>query len=300
MAQDRHSLASLSDVARLGLVSDRLTLNAGVHGGGGLSVPANSVSSLHYVGTSGWRDRSSGCVLLHGGSGDWRHYCSNLHRLSKSTTFVVPDLPGFGASNTPCGEDLAAIVDPISAFVRALPWDDITLVGFSFGALVAAAAAVKCRPTRLMLISPAGFGAHTPEMFEARDEAARTAKASGLRAGLAVTLHRIMLHRSSSSDDELVPMMEEMLRATRAKVRRFSRSEVILDHLRMLDCPVRVLFGASDPYHASVLGQRYSAITAACPGVQIQTVSEAAHWLMLEQPAVFEEALLKFCQEAGQ
>lgn len=292
------SVRSASDARRIGLVVDSFSLNVRESDGNEISVSKRSPSSIHYVGTSAWKDQSSGCVLLHGGSGDWRHYCANLHRLSKRIPLLVPDLPGFGSSDTPRDDDLESIVDPIVEVTRSLPWTEITLVGFSFGALVAAAAAVKRRPARLMLISPAGFGAHAPEMAAAREAAAQVAKASGLRSGLASNLDRIMLHRPLCHQDEpVLTMMEEMLRSTRAKVRQFSRKEMILDRLRLLDCPVSVLFGGRDPYHASVLRQRYAAISEACPHAHVETIADAAHWLMLERPETFEDVLLNFYRE---
>ncbi|MCQ4629030.1 alpha/beta hydrolase [Shinella sp. CPCC 100929] len=298
MVKDRRVIMNPSDAAGIGLVFDRFAPDGDARLVGGESGREHSALSIHYVGTAGWKDQSSGCVLLHGGSGDWRHFGANLDRLGERLAIVAPDLPGFGASDLPTGENLAAIADPIAGFVKALPWREITLVGFSFGALVAAAVAVKCRPARLMLISPAGFGAHTPEMADAREAAATAAKANGLRAGLAVNLGRIMLHRSPFLEDEpVLAMMEAMLRANRINVRRFSRREMIVDYLRLVDCPVRVLFGAFDPYHASVLPQRYAAIADACPGAEVTTVPNAAHWLMLETPGAFENALLQFCQK---
>lgn len=298
MVKYMHSITSRTEALKIGFVIDKFSFDTRQADVGPQFQSTRLVSSIHYVGTSNWKNQSSGCVLLHGGSGDWRHYCANLHRLSQHIPLVVPDMPGFGGSDEPETDNLASIVDPVTQLIESLPWTEVTLVGFSFGALVAAAVAAKCRPTRLMLISPAGFGAHAPEMAVAREEAAQAAKISGLRSGLALNLDRIMLHRSLSQEDEAVlTMMEQMISATRAKVRRFSRREMIVDRLRLLDCPVSVLFGAHDPYHASVLRQRHAAISQACPDARVQTIDGAAHWLMLERPETFEEILLNFCWE---
>ncbi|GAA4159070.1 alpha/beta fold hydrolase [Shinella granuli] len=297
MVKDRYPIMSLSAAASAGFVAGHFPVSPCDVGGEETGTYQTPPSFIHYVGTPDWENQASGCVLLHGGSGDWRHFCINLKPLSAHIPIVAPDLPGFGLSGAASGEDLAAIVDPLAAFLRSVPWRDITLVGFSFGALAAAAAAVKRPPSRLLLISPAGFGAHTAEMASAREAAAQAAKLEGTRAGLAVNLKRTMLRRDYSLGSEhLLDTMEEMLRSTRAKVRRFSRSELILDRLRMLDCPVRVLFGEADPYHASALDHRYAGIAAACSGAEITTVADAAHWLMFDRPDAFEETLLEFAR----
>lgn len=298
MVKNRYTIFGLEEACGSGLVVGHFLSGAWVQAEGGSPLSGSDGPSIHYVGTSGWENQSSGCVLLHGGSGDWRHFGANLPRLAAETAVVALDLPGFGRSSDAEGPDLAGIADPVARLLQSLPWRDITLIGFSFGALVATEAALTCPPARMMLVSPAGFGAHAPEMAAARDLAARTARESGVLAGLEVNLRRIMLHRPDCGDDaRLLALMEEMLRATRAKVRRFSRSELILDRLRRIECPVRVLFGAHDPYHASALQQRHRDIAVACLQARIETVPDAAHWLMLEQPEVFEAAVLEFCRE---
>src|SRR5262245_59487340 len=40
-------------------------------------------------------------LLLHGGSGSWRHWARNILALSDVRTVWVPDLPGIGDSDTP-------------------------------------------------------------------------------------------------------------------------------------------------------------------------------------------------------
>lgn len=294
MVKVENPILNLSDAMALGLIPGRS--DAAMHVVLGKENPVNS-QYIHYVGSKEWKKQPAGVVLLHGGSGDWRHFGANLADLARVSAVVAVDLPGFGGSDAPIAADLAGVVAPVAAFIRALPWRDVTLVGFSFGALIASAVALDAPPARLMLVSPAGFGAHVPEMATAREQAARATRAHGVRAGLEMNLRNVMLHDPEAVDREpALQAMEEMLRAARLKARGISRSELILDKLRYVSCPVSVLLGASDPFHASVMVQRRAEIAAACPQARVMIVESAAHWLMLERPEIFAAALHDFCE----
>lgn len=92
-----------------------------------------------------WRQFGQGpaLVLLHGGHGDWRHWLRNIDVLARQHTLWLPDLPGFGESDSlegsPHAPDrmerlLEALADTLGTLVgREAPVD---LAGFSFGGLV--------------------------------------------------------------------------------------------------------------------------------------------------------------------
>jgi 2-hydroxy-6-oxonona-2,4-dienedioate hydrolase len=70
---------------------------------------------------------------------------------------VVPDLPGYGLSAAPpAPPTLATLADAAIGCARASGHDRVTLVGKSFGAQVAVAAAVRHpeRVERLLLVGP--------------------------------------------------------------------------------------------------------------------------------------------------
>lgn len=297
MANYPDAVLNLSDAHDLGLISRHVSVDTELMARSSTLSGQSEQCSIHYVASPNWESQSSGCVLLHGGSGDWRHYAMNFQAIAPQVAFTAPALPGFGRSSKVADESLETIAAPIVNFVRSLPWKHTTLVGFSFGALVAAEVALHCNIDRLMLISPAGFGDHSPEMMAVRTQAADIARREGIRAGLKFNLERIMLHRTSYEEqDALLSMMEDMLLATKTKVRKFSRRELLVDRLKNYDGHLSVLFGEQDPYHASMLALRINAIREAHPDAQIQTIADAAHWLMLDHPQAFEQALLDFCQ----
>lgn len=297
MANYQQAVLNLSDAHNLGLSSRHVSVDEEIVVRSTTLNGQNRQCSIHYVASPNWENQSSGCILLHGGSGDWRHYAMNFHAIVPQVACVAPVLPGFGGSSKVVEDTLEAIAVPIVNLVQSIPWEKTTLVGFSFGALVAAEVALHCNVDRLMLISPAGFGDHSPEMMAMRTQAADIARREGLQAGLKFNLERIMLHRVKYEQQEsLLLLMEEMLLATKAKVRKFSRRELLVDRLKSYSGQLRVLFGEQDPYHKSMLASRIDAIREAHLAAQIYTIADAGHWLMFDHPQAFEQALLNFCR----
>ena len=99
-------------------------------------------------------------VLVHGFRGD-HHGLEPVVAQLPGFRIVSPDLPGFGESATFAGRphDIDGYADWLGAFIRAVGIDGpYTLLGHSFGSIVAANAAVPrvSRPERLVLVNPIG------------------------------------------------------------------------------------------------------------------------------------------------
>ncbi|WP_444634571.1 alpha/beta fold hydrolase [Cupriavidus oxalaticus] len=101
--------------------------------------------------------------MLHGGHGNWRHWARNVGPLSRTRRLLVPDMPGFGESGETPRADLPGLVEILARSMARLPLDHLDLVGFSFGALVAAHLAThsalgQMKIERMALLGPAGHG----------------------------------------------------------------------------------------------------------------------------------------------
>jgi pimeloyl-ACP methyl ester carboxylesterase len=97
-----------------------------------------------------------GVVLLHGTSGDGSTHWGHLADRFSDTRIIIPDYAGSGESTI--GEDdltLELLVEQITAVILHAGDDPVDLVGFSMGAVVAAAtaAAHPQRIRRLVLIA---------------------------------------------------------------------------------------------------------------------------------------------------
>ena len=103
-------------------------------------------------------------VFLHGGHGDWSHWCRNVEQIAaEGFKVIVADLPGLGASDDPgppyTAEGIAEIVH--YGITSLLPENnEIDLVGFSFGSVIGAVVAEKLdiRLKSFNVVGAAGFG----------------------------------------------------------------------------------------------------------------------------------------------
>jgi pimeloyl-ACP methyl ester carboxylesterase len=68
-----------------------------------LDAAATRMETPTGAGNMVWRSWGSGpvLVLLHGGSGSWRHWVRNIEYFARDRRVIAPDLPGLGESDMP-------------------------------------------------------------------------------------------------------------------------------------------------------------------------------------------------------
>ena len=171
-----------------------------------------SLGPLHYLRAG----NGAPLVLIHGGFGSWRHWEANIGPLAARHTVFALDLPGFGASCDAAPdssiEQLARpVAQAISAMCATLPpaMRDAppAIAAFSFGTAVAASIAqlMPAAVRALLLVNPPGLGPVSTEVKAIQARAAGTARTSGLRAGLDITLRELMVTPAPSSP--LLPLL---------------------------------------------------------------------------------------------
>ena len=235
-------------------------------------------------------------VLLHGGSGSWTHWLRNIQALVASgRRLLVPDLPGFGDSALPPdGRDADAMPAVLEQGLQQLlgqaPCD---LVGFSFGAMVAALLSQQHahRVARLVLIGPPGLGRPTLEPIALRAWRHLQTPAQRLAAHTH-NLREIMLHHEASITPLACQLQQLNAERDRLPHRRMSRTDRAAQALLQVRCPVHVLYGEHDRYYRGQT-QQIEAVLRGCPGfVQMQPIADAGHWVQFERPGPFHAALL--------
>ncbi len=242
-------------------------------------------------------------VLLHGGSGSWTHWLRNLDTLVASGRRVlVPDLPGFGDSALPPdGRDADAMPVVLEQGLQQLIGQaPCELVGFSFGAMVAALLSQEQahRVARLVLIAPPGLGRPTLEPIAPR--AWRHLQAPAQRLAMHThNLREIMLHHEASITPLACQLQQLNAERDRLPHRRLSRTDRAAQALRQVHCPVHVLYGEQDRYYRGQTRQ-IEAVLRSCPGfVQMQSIADAGHWVQFERPGPFHAALLGVLDRAA-
>jgi len=85
-----------------------------------------------------WRMWGEGepLLLLHGGSGSWMHWARNIGPLSARYRLIVPDLPGFGASDPFQTRSLPDYSGKVAHGLREIEGGPVRIAGFSFGSVI--------------------------------------------------------------------------------------------------------------------------------------------------------------------
>ncbi len=243
-------------------------------------------------------------VLLHGGSGSWRHWLRNIPALMRDRRVIAVDMPGYGDSASPpepvdfpaLGRIIAAAVDPLIGDAG------YHLAGFSLGSFVApnVAAAFSSRLRSLILIHGHFWGVmrYTPRgtlkrwrNVEDRDER---------REILRYNLGQLMLAHPESADDLTLDVYAADLEKARLRVETFIGT---LDTtlLNRLDAPILAVSGALDPTgipDVAVQQERLRAARETAGGVPVECVvlENVGHWAMWEAPQAIDVLLMDWLQ----
>lgn len=234
-----------------------------------------------------WREFGAGAplVLLHGGHGSWLHWAKNIEALAASHRVLVPDLPGYGDSDSmDADRGFAGIVDTVAASVDQLlgagtPFD---LAGFSFGGVVAGCLALqRGQVRRLALLGAVGHGLRRRQAgamlswHEIEDE---QIVLDHMRHNLGV----LMLH--GPVDTLALDIHYRSCVRTRFQSKKTSLGPTLTTALSELDMPVLMLWGEHDPtgdphevgpvWQAGHAERAYDVIPAAGHWVQYEAAQE--------------------------
>jgi len=237
-------------------------------------------------------------VLLHGGAGSWTHWIRNIPALAARFRVHAIDLPGCGDSpDVPAdigpSEYTALVADALAAypgFQRPL-----MMVGFSFGAAVAAAVTVQLQAdvSKLALLGPGGFGRPAGRALNLRkvpfgqDETL-------VRKALSHNLREMVFFDPDAIDDTTVCLHRDNVVRARFDSRRVSLSDSLLRDLARIERPVLVLWGESDNLAHPSVQDRARMCRAHGRDVRVEIVPAAGHWVQYEAPGAVNEVLVRF------
>jgi pimeloyl-ACP methyl ester carboxylesterase len=228
-------------------------------------------------------------VLLHGGFGSWLHWVRNIDALSNRFTVWIPDLPGYHESGDVMpgnSEDenfdllVATLTQSWSSIFPGA--SGIAIVGFSFGALVAAAWAVRDNSVRrLVLLGASGHGTPRRPIAPLNSWKGMSVD-SERRAAIVQNLRLHMLHDPKAADPLAQVVHEEACITARFRSRRISMSNKLVRLLSDFRRPVRFIWGEHDvtahPAEvAMLLCDDHSERDA-------RIVGGAGHWVQYERP----------------
>jgi pimeloyl-ACP methyl ester carboxylesterase len=247
-------------------------------------------------GTMAWHIWGEGepLVLLHGGSGSWRHWARNVGPLSQHRMVVCPDIPGLGDSALPPPADSPA---PVAAVIRAGIGQVLgeatryDLCGFSFGALlsghVAAQAGAELRSVTLVGAGALGLKRQVTELTRVRSLEGE-ARIAAHRHNLAA----LMFADPANIDALSLVIQEWNTRRARFQSRGFASSTSLRDSVAQARCPVALLYGERDAIAWPEVELRFEALRSVQPEAWTGVIPGAGHWVAYEAAETFNAMLL--------
>ncbi len=243
-----------------------------------------------------WRGWGEGppLVLLHGGSGSWRHWLRNIEAFARHHRVLAPDMPGLGESAMPPGEATpAAAAAPLAEGLAALlgPARRYHLVGFSFGANVGGhlAALEGAHVASLTLVGAASLGLPRPplDLLKVRDKQG-AARMAAHRENLA----RLMLRDPARIDDTALAIQEWNTAHARLRSRGFASGTSLKEALEQVIAPLNGIWGEYDAVAWPEVPARLAVLRARDPSLLEAIIPGAGHWVAYEAPEAFNAALL--------
>jgi pimeloyl-ACP methyl ester carboxylesterase len=215
-----------------------------------------------------------------------------IERLAKGARVIAPTHPGFGRSEIPQG---MRTVDDLSYFyldvLDQLDLRDVTLIGVSLGAWIAAEIAVKstARLARLVMANAVGVKVGGRETRDIVDIFALT---DPEYLDIAYCDPKV-----GRRDYKALPDAE-VLAAARAReaTARFAwnpyfHNPRLASRLHRIDVPTLFLWGAHDRMLSEAYGRAYCAMI---PGAHFESIARAGHFPHEEQPKIFAERVMAF------
>lgn len=244
-----------------------------------------------------WRRWGEGptLVLLHGGHGAWTHWVRNIAVLAEHFALLVPDMPGFGDSDSPphpyTAESLAEIL--ATGLDQLLGSDaNYAITGFSFGGVMAGQVA-RLRPRavrRLVLVGAGGTALPRPPM-RAMKNWRLTDDPPARRQAHRNNLEVLMLHDPANVDALALRMQTLNAPRTRINSRAISRTDALARTLDQFPAPLAGIWGTLDVTAGEFLDQREALLRRHDRGAEFVRIP-AGHWVQYEAPEPFHAALI--------
>jgi pimeloyl-ACP methyl ester carboxylesterase len=228
-----------------------------------------------------------------------------LARLTAHAEVIAPSHPGFGGSPLPPDFDtMYDLVQLYLAILDAIPADDVTVIGFSFGGWIAAELAVANpkRLGRLILVDPVGiklsgredrdivhFFNTDPNELNRRswhDPERRPAGIYGL--GWQATISAAM------TDQEMISFARNWDSLCLYAWKPHMYNPQLKHWLHRISVPTKLIWGEADRIVTPDYGRAYASLI---PGAQFTIVPDAGHHPELEQADAFVTAVTEFLRQ---
>ena len=217
-------------------------------------------------------------LLLHGWQSDSQAFNSLAKKLSKHFRVIVPDLPGFGGSDTPGSDwNLDSYINSVNQFLMKLKVKDVyAIVGHSMGGRISlkAVGSGQLVPKKLVLIGAHGIRESRSLRNRMFWLAAKTGRAATkpLPNRYREALRR-RLYRASGSTDYLAA----------GNLRQIFKNiieEDVRPEAAMINTPTLLIYGKNDTVTPPHYGRIFQQLI---PRARLEIVAEAGHFAHHDQ-----------------
>ncbi len=232
-------------------------------------------------------------VFIHGMACSANIWETQLAHTAQTRRAIAIDFRGHGASTPPADDNYApaACASDLFIVLAALEWERIILVGHSFGSLVALAAAAA-QPdviAQLVLVDPPiDCTQFPPDVYEAEIVPIQTGLETAnwrsdmensfrnaLTGGTAATQDHILARLAATPADRLIGTARELF--------TFRAAAALDQYLASPGSQAHAILAPSNNLPFSLHNLR--------PALTTTTLPNTGHWLMLDAPAAFAQAL---------
>src|SRR5713101_1271591 len=237
--------------------------------------------------------------LFHSLLSDRASFDAVVPRLSQSFRVVVPELPGFGGSQTVDG-GLAAVADRMAeALTDAAGGDDVFVLGNGYGGFIALQMAVRHPDLATKLILADCGAAFSEEGRAAFRNMAAASQAKGLSAITDVAMRRLFAPEfQEKHPDRMRDRREAFLRTDPEVFRAACAALAQLDlrpELGQVTVPVLVLVGEHDEATPPPMSRE---LAAGLPNARLKVIPGCAHVPQLQSSEIFLDAIGDFLRAA--
>ncbi len=283
-------------------IGKRMDQRLGVHpvAAGDEPLPELEAMAAHYTSPCGagqmvlrsWGDGPA-LVLLHGGSGSWRHWARTIPVLMRTHRVIVPDQPGLGDSASPpdpyTPSSVGQIVaDGIEAVLHGARYD---LCGFSFGGMIASQVAAihgaRLRSLTVVGAGAMGFPRHSVGLVKVR-ALTGAARIEAHRENL----HRLMIADPAAIDPLALAIQEVSTRGTRMKSPQFASTTALLEAVAAFPNRLNGIWGGRDVTGTPSIEARRERLMSVRPDIDFRIIPGAGHWVQYEAADAFNAMLL--------
>jgi len=211
------------------------------------------------------------------------------------------DTRGHGGSDAPHGAyTLDMLTEDLLGLLDSLGIEETHFVGLSMGGMIGMTFALA-HPGRFRSLVLCDTSSRIPsEAAPVWEGRIKTAAEQGMEALVESTLQRWFTEAFYKSNKAMMKRVGQMIRTTRPTGYIGCCHAIpninLTDRLGAISCPVQVIVGEQDVGTPVAMSR---AIHDAIPGSKLVIIPSASHLSNLEQPEIFNEALLSFLSKHG-